>query len=144
VISFLHIAPARMSTKFQDGLRAITSEPANDAVIRRFQRFFIAVALVPVAVYLASTVAIRKFVHLQYISGHGAASPPILAGIISIFSLNLLTGLFALGALREAPIVPNSTRADPKGDVDDSEGIQRASRSLSNAQSIERQAPKRE
>jgi hypothetical protein len=131
-----------MSTKLQDGLRAIASEPANDAVIRRFQRFFVAVALLPVAVYLVSSAAIRKLVHLQYLSGRGAGAPPIIAGIVSIFSLNILTGLFALGALREAPIVPSPTKADPKADVDVSEGIQRTGESVSNTRSIETQASK--
>jgi hypothetical protein len=111
-----------MSGEIQAGLRAITSEPANAAVIRRFKRFFVAVAVVPVVVYLGSNFAFRRLVQFHILSGRGTSSPPILAGIIAVLTLNFLVGLFALGAVSEAPIVPTSSESERKTYVDIPEG----------------------
>lgn len=96
-------SPAVMS-EIQRGIEAISREPANQPIIKQFLRFFTAVAVIPVCVF-ALTI---RLTHLT----SPALSPPILAGIAAVFSLNLILALFALLAVREQSSPPSSTQEE--------------------------------
>lgn len=99
----------------EEGIHAITDEPANRPIVKRFIRFAVAVAVVPIVIYfaifhLASSVSLPP---------HQLLSPPILAGFVAVFSINIITSLFAVFALNEkspsssspssASVVPSAT-----------------------------------
>jgi uncharacterized membrane protein YgcG len=114
----------------QAGLRAILSEPANASVLVRFARFAWAVALVPVAVYGVALAALRALVRRNVLSGVGASTPSVAASVCAVLALNILTALFAIGAVTE-PVVEHGNagatgavegRSDPAGVAGDGGG----------------------
>lgn len=96
------------------GLQAISREPRNQAVVQRFIRFFAAVAVIPLFIYIIVFNLCRQIPSPSF-------SPPILAGIAAVLSLNLVTSLFAFLAVREpSPVVERSTLStDDQGAGDD-------------------------
>lgn len=87
-------------SEIQRGIQAIAQEPTNRPVIKRFFRFFAAVAVIPVCVYILT-------IRLTYLTSSPPISPPILAGIAAVFSLNLLISFFALLAVFEQSPTPS-------------------------------------
>lgn len=95
-----------MST-IQQGILAISHEPANHPIIRKFFRFAAAVALVPIAVYIVVSQLVRTVTATKT----GFLSPPILGGLAAILSLNIVMGMFAVSALKEEPPVQGTDSA---------------------------------
>lgn len=87
----------------QAGLRAILEEPGNAKVVNRFVRFAWAMALVPVAVYGVTVTLFRLAVANTFIRLPSFASPPIVAGLCAVLSVNIISALFVIGALNETP-----------------------------------------
>lgn len=81
----------------QEGLHSIIQEPANKPIITRFLRFAAAVAFVPIIVYQL----VLRISYNFFASPAGLFSPPIVAGCAAVFSLNLLTAIFAILAVKE-------------------------------------------
>lgn len=84
----------------QRGIQAIVQEPTNHPIIKRFFRFFTAVPVVPLCVYILT-------IRLTYLTSYPFISPPILAGIAAVFSLNLVISFFTLLAIREQSAIPS-------------------------------------
>lgn len=82
------------------GLVAIANERSNDAIVTRFVRFAVALAVVPLASYFFCVTLIRVV---------GATLPrgltaPIIGGIAAVLSANIITATFALLAVKEQPV----------------------------------------
>jgi len=88
-------------SEIQSGIQAISREPANAPIVKRFFRFAAAVAFVPVVTYVLVFNIAKTALRRGVISGQGITAPPILGGIAAIFSLNIVTSLFALLAVQE-------------------------------------------
>lgn len=91
------------------GLQAITSEPSNAPIITRFIRFFLAVAILPPAVYFL----VFNLTPLTF-----PLSPSTNAGLAAVFALNALTAIFALIAVfeRAPPQQPLPPQDEPVSD----------------------------
>jgi hypothetical protein len=103
--------PGKSMSELQQGLQAIVSLPANAPVILRFKRFFYGLLIVPIAVYAAVFNVLvwcvdNRVFNISTLSK--LASPSLIAGIAAVATVNLLTGLFVLGALNEPPTLPQS------------------------------------
>lgn len=98
-----------MSSSAQAGLQAILAEPRNAQVVSRFRKFFIAVIVVPIVVYALVSTSVKTLVSKGVVDNAGLASPPIVGGFAAVLALNIVTGLFALGAIREPEIVADSS-----------------------------------
>lgn len=89
------------------GLQAIAREPENHPIVKRFLRFFGAIALLPVLVY---------FLVLN-VAPPGLLALPITAGIAAVLTLNILTASFAILAVKE-PSPPVPVRVEGEGEED--------------------------
>jgi hypothetical protein len=109
----------------QHGLQAIVSHPPNAPVILRFKRFFYALLVAPVAVYAAVFTALNCCVEagiLDLSSKFKLTTPSLIAGIASVATVNLLTGVFALGAIYEPPIPQQLAFSSSSEEDDETEG----------------------
>lgn len=103
----------------QAAIEAITNETSNAPIVSRFVRFAGGLALIPFIVYFGILFALR-LVEAGIVFPKGF-SPPIIAGIAAVLSINIITGVFALLAVREKA-VPRSvpTIADGSSEPTDS------------------------
>lgn len=91
-------------SRLRQGLQAILSEPANGKVLRRFFWFVCAVAFIPVTVYASVVAFIRTLVASGSLSGANPWSPSVVASLCAVLALNILTAIFAIGAVYE-PVI---------------------------------------
>lgn len=107
------LLPATASSHLSAGLSAISSEESNAPVVQRFVRFATALAVIPFAVYLATSEFLRT-VGADIVLPAGI-SPPLVSGIAAVLTVNLITALFALLAVREqfAATPPDPAPVDP-------------------------------
>lgn len=81
----------------QEGIEALAREPANKPIIARFFRFAVALAVLPVVFYFL----VYNLVQFLGLNQGGVLSAPILGGLAAVLTINIVTSLFALLALRE-------------------------------------------
>lgn len=84
-------------SSIQTGLDAIAREPANKPIIKRFFRFAIGLAVLPVLTYMF----IRYLVQYAEVKGNGILSGPILGGLGSVLTVNIIIAVFAVLAVKE-------------------------------------------
>lgn len=105
------ILPSAPSSNISAGLSAISSEESNGPIVKRFVRFATALAFIPFAVYLAV---------LQFFRTVGAGivlpqgiTPQIVSGIAAVLTVNIITSVFALLAVREQAAAASDDPAPP-------------------------------
>ncbi len=102
---------AETEANWRDGLAAITAEPRNEGIVRRFVRFAVALAALPPAVYFGFRYTLRNHVPAKVLQRlPPALSPTIIAGIAAVLAVNIITASFALIAVAEKP--PGNTASD--------------------------------
>lgn len=104
-------------SRIQQGLQAISREPANAPIVKRFFRFAAAVAIIPIAAYALVLTLAKAAASSGVIAGRGLSSPPILAGVAAVLALNIVTALFALLALKEKANTPPSSLIEEEEDI---------------------------
>lgn len=98
----------------QSGFNAISREPGNRPVIKRFVRTSIAVALIPLSVFFL----VYSIVSNLNLPTHPLLSPLTLSGLAAVVTVNVVISVFAALALyddlnAQAGLTPNSVSPTP-------------------------------
>ncbi|PXF43605.1 hypothetical protein BWQ96_06614 [Gracilariopsis chorda] len=108
-------------SSMQEGIEALAREPTNKPIIAKFFRFAAALAILPVIFYFL----VYNLVRFLNLNQSGILSAPILGGLAAILTINIVTSLFALLALRERshsePGASNKTESESSEKTDTEE-----------------------